>query len=122
MQHYDIIQHLDGQPLQNMIKDKASGGYLCESQSRCRWRCSNLWHVHTTVNLWGQLSGLLSPFLSLPSQSAHNQPLCLLHAPQRWVKVPLPLPLPTQVPSPPRLSPDPADPIKLAAVSSDPCM
>jgi hypothetical protein len=28
VQHYDIIQHLDGQPLQCMVKDKAGGGYL----------------------------------------------------------------------------------------------
>lgn len=28
VQQYDIIQHLDGQPLQSMVKDKASGKYL----------------------------------------------------------------------------------------------
>jgi hypothetical protein len=28
VQQYDSIQHLDGQPLQSMIKDKASGQYL----------------------------------------------------------------------------------------------
>jgi hypothetical protein len=28
VQQYDIIQHLDGQPMQSMVKDKASGQYL----------------------------------------------------------------------------------------------
>jgi hypothetical protein len=28
VQQYDMIQHLDGQPLQSMLKDKASGKYL----------------------------------------------------------------------------------------------
>lgn len=28
VQQYDVIQHLDGQPLQAMVKDKASGQYL----------------------------------------------------------------------------------------------
>ncbi|GBF96590.1 hypothetical protein Rsub_09336 [Raphidocelis subcapitata] len=28
VQQYDMIQHLDGQPLQSMVKDKASGKYL----------------------------------------------------------------------------------------------
>jgi hypothetical protein len=28
VQKYDMIQHLDGQPLQSMVKDKASGKYL----------------------------------------------------------------------------------------------
>ena len=28
VQQYDMIQHLDGMPMQSMIKDKASGQYL----------------------------------------------------------------------------------------------
>jgi len=28
LQEYDMIQHLDGQPLQSMVRDKASGKYL----------------------------------------------------------------------------------------------
>lgn len=38
VQHYDVVQHLDGQPLQSMVKDKASGALSWDDMIRARAR------------------------------------------------------------------------------------